>query len=201
MAPIVGVLLAAGFSTRFGSDKLMQGLPNGAPLAVQACRNLLDGVDGVLAVVRPGNENLAQCLSDAGATVKICVDAEQGMGASLAFGVGASCDAAAWVIALADMPWVAPLTICKVADALRAGALMAAPAWQGQRGHPVGFSQKLRNELISLKGDVGARSVIQAHKNLLHLIECDDPGVIRDIDHPDDLKPANNILCQRPRNS
>lgn len=201
MAPIIGVLLAAGSSKRFGSDKLMQAMPDGKPVAVHACRHLLAGVDGVVAVVRPGNEMLVQCLRDEGATVKICVDADQGMGASLAFGVGASCDAAAWLVALADMPWIAPFTICNVANALRAGAFMAAPIWQGRRGHPVGFSIALRSELMSLKGDVGARSVIQAHENQCRLIECDDPGVIRDIDHPDDLKHANDILCQRPRNS
>jgi len=49
--PLVGLLLAAGSSRRFGADKLTQPLPEGDWLAVRACRNLLAGIDRVLAVV------------------------------------------------------------------------------------------------------------------------------------------------------
>jgi len=62
MAPVIGILLAAGSSQRFGSDKLMQTLPGNDLVAVHACRNLLIGVDSVLAVVRPGHQVLAKCL-------------------------------------------------------------------------------------------------------------------------------------------
>lgn len=190
MALIISVLLAAGSSRRFGSDKLTQALPNGESLAVQSCRNLMTGVDKVIAVVRPGAESLAAKLQAEGAEIVICADADQGMGASLACGVIASADADAWLIALADMPWIAPATITRLADALRAGAIIAAPGWQGQRGHPVGFSKALGAELAGLHGDFGAKAVIQTHLQQLRLIDCGDPGVLRDVDTPDDLKPT-----------
>ena len=191
MSPVIGILLAAGSSTRFGSNKLMQSMSDGVPVAVHACRNLLSGVDDVLAVVRPGNDHLADRLNKEGADVRICADADEGMGASLAFGVGVSPEVAGWLIALADMPWIAPSTICKVADALRAGAVVTAPVWQGRRGHPVGFSWILRDELTGLSGDAGAKPVIQANEKQLQLIECDDPGIFMDIDYPDDLNHLN----------
>ncbi|MGZ8158982.1 MAG: nucleotidyltransferase family protein [Methylobacter sp.] len=187
MDPIVGVLLAAGASERFGTDKLTQLLSDGDSVAVHACRNLLAGCDEVLAVVRPGSEALASRLHAEGVQVRICADAKLGMGASLAFGVQTMPDASGWLIALADMPWVSPATIIKIADALRLGALIAAPCWQGQRGHPVGFSRVLGEELIALTGDAGAKSVIQAHLEQLRIIDCDDSGVLRDIDKPEDL--------------
>ncbi|MGZ8173399.1 MULTISPECIES: nucleotidyltransferase family protein [Methylobacter] len=188
MSSIVGILLAAGASRRFGADKLTHILPDGNLVAVRACRNLLAGTDGVLAVVRPDSEELTALLQAEGAEVRVCADAEQGMSASLVFGIRACPDAAGWLITLADMPWIEPATIRKVADALRSGAVMAAPCWQGRRGHPVGFSQILGPELAALSGDEGAKTVIQAHLEQLRLVDCDDAGVLRDIDKPEDLQ-------------
>lgn len=188
MARITGILLAAGASERFGADKLTQMLPDGVAVAARACRNLLAGCDDVLAVVRPGREALAALLQAEGARVKYCPDAGLGMGASLAFGVQAAADAEGWLIALADMPWIRPATLAAVAAALRSGAPIAAPCWQGRRGHPVGFARQLGRELTALTGDAGAKAVIQAHLGRLHVIDCDDPGILRDIDKPDDLK-------------
>lgn len=193
MDSIIGILLAAGASRRFGADKLTHILPDGDQVAVRACRNLLAGTDGVLAVVRPGSEELIARLQAEGAEVRICPDAEQGMGASLAFGIRARPDAAGWLVALADMPWITPATIRRVADALRLGALIAAPCWQGQRGHPVGFSYVLGPDLAALNGDSGAKLVIQAHLEQLCLVDCNDPGVLRDIDRPQDLKRLTKI--------
>ena len=190
---IVGILLAAGASRRFGTDKLTHSLPDGDPVAVRACRNLLAGSDKVLAVVRPGSSQLAALLQAEGADVRVCADAGLGMGASLAFGVRACPEAAAWLVALADMPWIEPGTITKVADALRSGALVAAPSRQGRRGHPVGFSAMLGAKLAALGGDEGAKSVIQAHLDQLQLIDCNDAGIFRDIDKPEDLYISTRI--------
>lgn len=187
MSSIVGILLAAGTSRRFGTDKLTQCLPNGDRVAVRACRNLLAGSDQVLAVIRPGAERLGHLLQAEGANVQICDDADQGMGSSLAFAIRACPATTGYLIALADMPWIMPTTIQKVAAVIRSGAMLAAPCWQGRRGHPVGFSSILKSELSVLHGDSGAKGIIQTHSHELHLIDCDDAGVLRDIDTPNDL--------------
>lgn len=187
MSPIVGILLAAGASRRFGSDKLTRSLPDGDLVAARACRNLLAGTDRVLAVVRPDSDKLATLLQAEGSEVLICADAEQGMGASLSFAIRACPEAAGWLIALADMPWIEPATIRNVADELRSGALIVAPRWHDRRGHPVGFSKILGPKLATLCGDEGAKAVIQAHLDQLRLIDCADAGVLRDIDKPEDL--------------
>ncbi len=184
---IQGILLAAGASRRFGADKLTQRLPDGEQVAVRACRNLLSSTDKVLAVVRPNSPVLTRQLQTLGAEVIVCVDSELGMGVSLAFAIRACPHANGWVIALADMPWIMPTTIEKVTNELRAGAKIVAPCWQGQRGHPVGFSKIFGSELAQLQGDSGAKSLLQTHIQQLKLIDCNDPGVLQDIDHPTDL--------------
>lgn len=184
---IQGILLAAGASRRFGADKLTQRLPDGEQVAVRACHNLLSSTDKVLAVVRPNSPVLAGQLQDLGAEIVVCSAAESGMGTSLAFAIRACPHASGWVIALADMPWIMPTTIEKIANELRTGAKIIAPCWQGQRGHPVGFSKIFGSELAQLQGDKGAKSLLQTHIQQLKLIDCNDPGVLQDIDHPTDL--------------
>jgi molybdenum cofactor cytidylyltransferase len=187
---VVGILLAAGSGTRFGGDKLLAGLRgvgHDGAVGVAACRNLAAAIPEVIAVVRPGDTALAAALAGAGARVVECGNAAAGMGASLACGVQASSAALGWIVALADMPWIRPDTIARVADALRSGAPLAAPFHAGERGHPVGFGRACLAELSALGADEGAKSVVTAHRNAMVRIEVDDPGVLRDVDTPRDL--------------
>jgi molybdenum cofactor cytidylyltransferase len=110
MSQIVGILLAAGVSRRFGSDKRLQPLADGTPMALVAARNLAAACRRCILVIRPDDTALAQLLSEAGLETVVCPDAEQGMGHSLAAGVAASADATGWLVALADMPYIQPAT-------------------------------------------------------------------------------------------
>jgi molybdenum cofactor cytidylyltransferase len=186
---VVGLLLAAGSASRFGSDKLRHPLPHGVAIAVQAARHLRAAVPRVVAVVRPGTDATARALTEEGCEVTVCERAGEGMGASLACAVRAAGAADGYLVALGDMPFVRPSTIAAVRDALAAGALLAAPYWRARRGHPVGFAGSLRAELEALAGDEGARRVLAAHEPRLVKVPVGDPGAIRDIDKPSDLAP------------
>lgn len=184
------LLLAAGRGTRFDptglQNKLLAPLPDGTPVACAAARALLAIMPHVTAVVRPGAEALAHALNDAGCDVVFSTDAERGMGASLAAGVRATVDSEGWIVALADMPWIAPATIEAVARRVDSGASIVAPIYRGRRGHPVGFGPNHRDGLLSLDGDVGARNILESSE--LTLIEVDDGGVLADIDTYGDLR-------------
>ncbi|NRF88788.1 NTP transferase domain-containing protein, partial [Burkholderia gladioli] len=100
--------------------------------------------------------------------------------------VRASRDAGGWLVALGDMPWVAPASIRAVARELASGRnTIAAPHHQGRRGHPVAFAAVHRDALAALDGDTGARALLLAHE--VAEVEVDDPGVLRDVDTRDDL--------------
>lgn len=185
--PFEALLLAAGRSTRFGADKLLHSLPDGRAVAVAACANLrAAGVD-VVAVVRLHNLALAQRLAAVGARVITCDSA--GMGDSIACGIAKTTATAGYLIALADMPWIQVRTIQRVVEALKAGADMMAPVYRGRRGHPVGFSRSWRDRLLALRGDAGARDLL-TDPTQLQTLDCDDPGVLADIDRPGDLPPG-----------
>lgn len=194
---MTGILLAAGFSRRFGTaDKLLQPLPDGRLIAIAAAENLIQAIPTCVAVVRAENKLLAQLLADKGFRLVFCDEKKPEMADSLATAIRFSASFAAgadgFVIALADMPYIKAETIRVVAERLAEGAAIAIPTYQGQRGHPVGFSAKFCLELESLQGDEGARSIIKRHANDVTLLACEDAGILADIDTPADLR--TNIL-------
>ncbi len=187
MSRTIGLLLAAGQSRRFGGDKLLQRLPEGRTVAAASCRALLWGVGAVFAVVRPDQDQLATDLRAEGAEVGVCLDAEEGIGVSLAFGVRSTSFADGWLVALADMPWIRPETVRRLAVALTRGADCVAPFHRGRRGHPVGFGRSFRQALERLGGDEGARSILTRYPDRVLRVEVDDPAIFLDIDKPADL--------------
>lgn len=182
---IIGLLLCGGASRRFGANKLLEG---GDPLAARAARSLLAATGQVLAVIPPDQPALRAALEPIGCEVLETDRTARGMGASIAAGVEASAQATGWIVALGDMPLVRPDTIRRVRRALEEGAPLAAPFSEGRRGHPVGFSSRLRDELLALDGDVGAREVIARHSERMERVRSDDPGIFVDIDTREDFE-------------
>jgi molybdenum cofactor cytidylyltransferase len=177
----IAILLAAGAGSRFGGDKLLAPL-HGKPLVLHAVDALRAAVTEIIAVVRPGDADLAAVLTQAGVRVAVCDQAAAGMGHSLACGarlVPPDCDV---LVALGDMPAVTPHTIARIVASLDAGAATSVPRHQGQRGHPVGFSSRLVPDLQSLTGDHGARRVLLENAVSVQEIDVDDPGVLLDVD-------------------
>lgn len=187
---IPGLLLAAGAGSRFGANKLLYPLVDGRAIGISAARCLVQGLPRSLAVVRTGDKELARQLQEEGLVVVFCREAAQGLGHSIACGVAASADAAGWVMALADMPYIRSATFAAVAGAIERGAAIAVVEFNGQRGHPVGFAAEFRAELLQLRGDTGARSLITRNAKRVVRISVDDPGVVRDIDTLADVHAA-----------
>jgi molybdenum cofactor cytidylyltransferase len=195
---IAAVVLAAGASHRFGSDKLLHPVTlRGVtlPLAAHSLLPWLETFGQITVVVRPGAGTFCSAIETALGKIKSapirwieCADAAQGMAVSLVCGVRANRDAAGWLIGLADMPAVPMAAIAGVRNALSAGATLAAPSRAGRRGHPVGFASNYLEELLALQGDTGARRLLERDISNVVDIEIDDAGIFADIDVPGDLQ-------------
>jgi molybdenum cofactor cytidylyltransferase len=85
------------------------------------------------------------------------------------------------------MPWIKLQTIRDVAALVTGPRVIAAPEYQGRRGHPVAFGRSYREELLALSGDQGARRLLDNRSQELLLLPCADPGIHRDIDCKGDL--------------
>jgi len=184
---IIGLLLAAGAASRFGSDKLRHALPHGVPIAAQSARHLRPQVSRVVAVTR--SSGMASLLREEGCETVLFEKADEGMGASLACAVRVAGQADGYLVALADMPFIRGSSIAAVRAALEKGAPFAAPYFRGRRGHPVGIAGRFFDCLLDLRGDEGAKHLLRENEGGLVKIPVGDPGVIRDIDTPGDLAP------------
>ncbi|MDP8731864.1 nucleotidyltransferase family protein [Serratia marcescens] len=168
-----GNKLNAGFADAAGERRslfehtLRQALASGLPIQV---------------VTRPDNlPVLAACATN---QVPVTLLASSGLGDSIAAGVAATPHWQGWLIHLADMPFVGAEIFRQVADALRQHAIVR-PSYAQQPGHPVGFSALLRKPLCQLRGDNGARELLQGAA--VHLLPLEHPGVVQDIDLPSQL--------------
>jgi molybdenum cofactor cytidylyltransferase len=187
MKKITGILLAAGQSRRFGGNKLLHPLVDGIPVVVHAARTLRSVLQQTVVVVNATDTETIDLLQNERVQIMVNQDAKAGMGTSIACGVRASQGADGWVIALADMPYVRSQTLRSVAAGIHNAHTICAPVYSGRRGHPVGFGQAYREELMRLRKDEGARRIITANPAYLDLFETHDKGVIADIDCPADV--------------
>ena len=195
----VGILLAAGKSQRFGSNKLLYPVTDNTPMLLVTAQKLANVLPESIAVISqeliPYTDQLEQ-LKRLGLRVVVNEDADRGMGSSIACGVRASQDAPGWLITLADMPYIKTETITLLAEKLANGVGIVAPViehrGEQQRGHPVGFNQRYKDELLALDDDVGARHVIANHQSKLELVPTHDAGVTVDVDQAIDVVKAGN---------
>lgn len=171
----------------------MHPLVDGQPMACVSVITLQRVLPDTIVVVRPDQHDLIAQLAAQGiqtitlAATKNPAFAADGMGLSIATGIAATQEAKGWLITLADMPFIEPATIARVLAALQNGNTIAAPVYQGRRGHPVGFSAVFGEALRALSGDQGARDLLVKHAAEIALIDCDDPGILADVDNPKDL--------------
>ena len=189
---IRGLLLCGGRATRFGSDKLAATIEIAgvrAPLAAHAARHLIEGVGNAIAVLPLGTSGLRAALAQEGCEILETDRTARGMGSSLAAAVESADSADGWIVALGDMPLIRAATFHAVKEALAGGAAIAAVVERasGRRGHPVGFSARLRSELVALKGDVGARDILERHVREIVVVPTDDAAIFVDIDTAEDL--------------
>jgi molybdenum cofactor cytidylyltransferase len=187
---VVGVLLAAGTSSRFGeANKLLADL-DGAPVVARAARSLCDAaLESVIVVLGHEAGRVRAALADRDVTFVENPDYADGQSTSVRAGVAAAADAAAdaAVFLPGDMPFVDPATVDRLVAAYRAGVAPAlAAAHDGRRGNPVLFDGTRFEALSAVDGDTGGRSVLLETEGAV-LLAVDDEGVLVDIDTTGDL--------------
>lgn len=187
--PIVGVLLAAGESERFGGRNKLLVAIEGEPMVRRAARSLTESdVDTVIAVVGYQADRVQAAFDDLDVDI-VENPHPAGQATSVRSGTQAAREAGAAAVcfALGDMPWVRPRTVDALVKAYRARAGDAlAAAVNGERGNPTLFDERHFDALEDVSGDVGGRAILLADENAA-LVETGDPGVRRDVDSPEDL--------------
>ncbi|HWZ52488.1 MAG TPA: nucleotidyltransferase family protein [Granulicella sp.] len=188
--PIAAVLLAAGASTRLGSPKQMARL-GGQTLLERAVRTALEaGLRPIYLVVAAGQEE-TPCLPDLvqhpeAPTVVTVVnpDTAEGMASSLRAGITAAREAAGVIVLACDQPAVTAEHLRELAEGADE---IVASAYAGRKGVPAYFPSSAFAELLKLRGDSGARELLQAARAVKL------PGGELDVDTVEDLERAIQI--------
>ena len=188
---VAAVVLAAGGSRRMGAhNKLLVDLA-GEPLVARAVDTLLHShASPVVVVTGHQRDAVTEALAGRDVTLVHNADWAAGMSTSIRAGLAAlPSDVDGAMIALGDMPFVRAKDVEALLQAFApdGGAPICVPVHDRKRGHPVVWARRFFGELRVLSGDVGARSVLDAHMDEVHLVPIEDPGVHVDVDTPEAL--------------
>lgn len=188
MNDVWAIVLAAGMSTRMGTQKLM--LPfEGKTIVEKVVENIFNsGIGNVMVVLGANHVELTDVLKPWPIKTIWNENFREGMHSSLISGVNAlPATAKGSMIFLGDQPFIPEHVSMKVIKAWKdSGKGIVIPLFNGKRGHPPLYDMKYRNELINLDPQVGLRSVAIKFQEDICEVETFCPEIVRDIDTRDE---------------
>ena len=182
------ILLAAGRSQRFGSDKRCTPWPGQECLFRTSLTNAVGSGLPVFVVLHPGDAGiLDHCIRDE-VVASICPDSAKGIGYSIAYGVHTNQDWDGWIIARADMPWVSKDIYRALAAQLATHNCARLADSFGHAGFPTAFRREHAFNLMNLSGHVTEEKLLKGHE--CAIVKVDNPLILRDVNLPSDIPTA-----------
>lgn len=181
------LVLAAGSASRFGSPKQLARIA-GQPLLHRAVSQATEVAGHAVTVVLGAHaERLAPLLRHSPATVVINRQWQEGMASSLRLGISALPGGSEGVmVTLADQAAITTFDLRRLASAWqRQPDWLIAASYEGRTGVPAVFPSSTFADFGELRGDTGARSILQRHTD--RCLRLPMPNAAIDIDTPEDL--------------
>jgi molybdenum cofactor cytidylyltransferase len=193
---VVALIMAAGYSRRYGeADKRQERLADGRTLLATTVARTEQAFSQVRVAIREEDDAFQLGLAASTPLIRLR-QAHLGLGASLAEAVvalGGDCrlnDSKAVAVLLGDMPRIHPATLRALQQQATRDTIWR-PRYGGQPGHPVLFGRAFWPELEHLRGETGAKALIQRHSLHYRRYDVQDTGILLDIDTPDMLASLN----------
>jgi molybdenum cofactor cytidylyltransferase len=195
---IYGILLAAGSSTRMGQPKQLLSWQGQTLVRHMARQALASKLDGLIVVVGAEAATTRAALAGLDGPLQTVENSAYLAGQATSLRVGLSSlpsVAQAALVLLVDQPFVGPELINRILERYEQNPMLAiVPLYRGQRGNPTLLTRHLFEELKTLEGDVGARTVLQRHADKVDWMEIDDPAIVTDVDTPGEYERAKSEL-------
>ena len=187
-ACVAGLILAAGQSRRMGRPKMALAWGSGT-IVEQVAQCLLDGgANPVLAVTGGDRQAVETALQGLPVGVVFNPDYETGeMISSVQVGLRAlDAQTPAALIALGDQPQIQAGTVQALIGAYRESqSPLIVPSYQMRRGHPWLVGREYWTELLALLPPLTLRDFLARHATEIRYLPLDHPGVVQDIDTPE----------------
>lgn len=187
---ICAIVLAAGCSSRMGSQKLL--LPFGSKTVITHIVDqiLAAHIDQVYVVVGHQRKKIEWELSERPVYMVDNPNYESGMLSSVRCGLRAvdkKCQAV--LVALGDQPSVTTTLVDQMVKSFGVDKKqILVPLYQDKRGHPILFSMIFKEEILTNFDDVGLRGLLQAHSDDIFEMSVSSPTVLSDMDCPEDYQ-------------
>lgn len=189
---ICAIVLAAGRSQRMGTQKLLLPFAGSTVIARVADAFLGVPVDQTIVVIRENDRQLRAALSDRPVIFVENLDPNGDMLSSVRGGLRAlPASAETILVSPGDLPFLDPKLIRPMLAAFReTGRGILVPVHAARRGHPLMFSARFREEILTAYDGAGLRGLLQAHAGDVFEWPSVNTAVLEDIDTPDDFQRA-----------
>ncbi|MDP6490348.1 MAG: nucleotidyltransferase family protein [Kiritimatiellia bacterium] len=190
---IAAIILAAGASERMGQPKAL--LPFGKVTILEHVIGVFRqaGVEELRVVVGHHADRLSPLLDRAGVTWVLNPHPESGMFSSVEAGIASlPSRVRAFFVHPVDIPLVSPRTLRRLMRAQPAEVV--SPRSHGKTGHPPLLDAGLIPALMAFDGPGGLRGFLAQHRDHTCHIDCDDEGILVDVDTPQDYCKACQTL-------
>jgi molybdenum cofactor cytidylyltransferase len=187
---VAGILLAAGTSSRMGSNKLLFELEGESVLRRAAKRALAGGLSPLVVVLGHESDLAHREIEDLPCQWALNPLYEQGINSSLKSGVMAvqGLKAPAAMVMLADMPYVTPEMIAAMIDRFRTTtAPLVISDYEGVNAPPMVYDRSLFMELLMMTGEGCGRQVVKRHRSEAEVIPW-PVAALADLDVPEDYE-------------
>ena len=186
---ISAILLAAGQSKRMkGKNKLSEKI-QGIPLIKHSVKNILDStIDELIVVLGYEQESIKKLI---GGNLKIKFifnkDFESGMASSIKAGLNNLSDnSTGFFICLGDMPKINKEIYNQLIKSMNQKEIII-PTYNGVQGNPVLFSKSMKKKIMDIKGDIGAKKILELNKEKILKIKIDNLSVSKDFNKREDF--------------
>ena len=181
---ISAILLAAGQSKRMqGENKLTKNI-RGIPLIKHSLQNILNSSIDEIIIVLGHDKEIIEKLIDKNDKIKFIFnkDFKSGIASSIKSGLkNLSKQTKAFIICLGDMPLVNTNIYNQLIEA-RKNKEIIVPVYKGQQGNPILFSKSMKEKVMSISGDVGAKQILKLNKDKILNLEMNDQSIIKGFD-------------------
>ena len=185
-AGFVCIILAAGLARRFGGAKMLHPISNGRAMLAQTISRYQNSFDLINVVYPKTDLDLAGFLNNQHVEALGIEDNSKGLSQSLITGINGNLDAKGWLIALGDMPYVQSQTIEQIKNEMKFNNIVI-PRFHSRVGNPIGFGRDFKEQLLMLRGDVGAKAITLENSISVVNVDVDDEGILLDIDYPSSI--------------
>jgi molybdenum cofactor cytidylyltransferase len=192
--PTAGIILAAGASTRFGKPKQIQRLKNKCLIEWVLNTALNSDLNRIVLVLGYAHQEILHTLGEISRHSKLLIainrQYKEGQSNSLHIGLSkVKDDYPAVMFLMGDQPMLNSATINILLERFWASDRdVCVPIYQGKRKTPTIFGRRFYTRLMKIKGDVGARQLIDDHPDRVLAVEIENPICFFDIDTPQDFE-------------